>query len=62
MHGYFHEEATLCSQVCVWVGIFTLPSGFGRGLVHPAISPSYLCETEGVKSPVRRSAGFLGSL
>ena len=33
------------------LGIFTLPSRYGRGLAHPAISLSCLCKTEGVKSP-----------
>jgi hypothetical protein len=41
------------------VGLFTMPSQFSRGLVHPAISLPCLCETEGVKSPILTEWAFL---
>ena len=40
-------------------GIFALPSRYGRGLAHTAISLSYLCKTEGVKSPFVTEPAFL---
>ena len=40
-------------------GIFTLPSRYGRGLAHPAISLSCLCKTEWVYSAFVKEPAFL---
>ena len=41
------------------LGNFTLPSRVGRDLPRPAISPSCLCKTEGIRSHVVTEPAFL---
>ena len=44
----------------VTIGLFKLPSRFGLAVKLPGLARLAICLTEGVKSPVRLSVGFLG--